>query len=29
MPKVYRTRLLPGSEFACGPVFEAAEAAGL
>ncbi len=24
-PDVYRTRLLPGFEFACGPVFEAAE----
>jgi Uma2 family endonuclease len=25
-PEVYRTRLLPGLEFACGPVFEAARA---
>jgi Uma2 family endonuclease len=27
-PEVYRTRLLPGLEFACGPVFEAARAVG-
>jgi Uma2 family endonuclease len=27
-PEVYRTRLLPGFEFHCAPVFEAARAAG-
>ncbi len=27
-PEVYRTRLLPGLELACGPVFEAADDAG-
>jgi Uma2 family endonuclease len=27
-PEVYRTRLLPGLEFACAPVFEAARAVG-